>query len=390
MLQTPHHFYSPDPFERNLRQFHVIPNEGELFYGVVQDGNDFWNATFFCGSCAVLRRKALDDIGGIAVETVTEDAHTSLRMQMKGWGTAYINIPQAAGLATERLSAHVGQRIRWARGMIQILRTDNPLFAPGLKLPQRLCYFNAMTHFLYAVPRLIFLTAPLIFLLLSHTNIPGYWAAILAYALPHLALSNVTNSRIQGEYRHSFWNEIYETVLSPYILLPTMLALINPRLGKFNVTSKGGVVKNTFFDSRIAQPFLILLLFNIAGLIVAIPRFFIWDRDRPGTVLMNVIWCCFNIVILGVCVAVAREMRQLRSTVRISIATSVVARMPDGTPIAGAETIDMSSGGTSIRFPEAVDLLPNTQVRLTFPHPAPQTEFRPCGLLRGFGVARAL
>jgi len=29
----------------------------------VQDGNDFWNATFFCGSCAVLRRKALDEIG---------------------------------------------------------------------------------------------------------------------------------------------------------------------------------------------------------------------------------------------------------------------------------------------------------------------------------------
>ena len=215
-------------------------------------------------------------------------------MQMNGWGTAYINIPQAAGLATERLSAHVGQRIRWARGMIQILRTDNPLFAPGLTFPQRLCYFNAMCHFLYAVPRLIFLTAPLIYLLLNHTNIPGYWAAILAYALPHLTLSNVTNSRIQGEHRHSFWNEIYETVLSPYILLPTMMALINPKLGKFNVTAKGGVVKRTFFDTKIAQPFLVMLLFNIAGLLVAIPRFFIWDRDRPGTVMMNVIWCCLQ------------------------------------------------------------------------------------------------
>src|SRR5208282_4407490 len=177
MLQTPHHFYSPDPFERNLGKFRVIPNEGELFYGIVQDGNDFWNATFFCGSCAVLRRTALDEVGGIAVETVTEDAHTSLRMQINGWNTAYINIPQAAGLATERLSAHVRQRIRWARGMIQILRTENPLFAPGLKFPQRLCYFNAMAHFLYAAPRLIFMSAPLIFLLLHYTNIPAYWAA---------------------------------------------------------------------------------------------------------------------------------------------------------------------------------------------------------------------
>ena len=81
MLQTPHHFYSPDPFERNLLQLHDIPNEGELFYGIIQDGNDFWNATFFCGSCAVIRREALDEVGGIATETVTEDAHTSLRMQ---------------------------------------------------------------------------------------------------------------------------------------------------------------------------------------------------------------------------------------------------------------------------------------------------------------------
>src|SRR5215472_10311147 len=29
MVQTPHHFYSPDPFERNLGQFRRIPNEGE-------------------------------------------------------------------------------------------------------------------------------------------------------------------------------------------------------------------------------------------------------------------------------------------------------------------------------------------------------------------------
>jgi cellulose synthase (UDP-forming) len=368
VMQTPHHFYSPDPFERNLRQFHVIPNEGELFYGVVQDGNDFWNSSFFCGSCAVLRRSALDEIGGIAKETVTEDAHTSLRMQMAGWNTAYINIPQAAGLATERLSAHVGQRIRWARGMIQVLRTDNPLFASGLSFPQRLCYFNAVGHFLYAVPRLVFLTAPLIYLLLNHTNIPGFWAAILAYALPHLILSNVTNSRIQGDHRHSFWNEIYETVLSPYILLPTMMALISPKLGKFNVTAKGGVVRRTFFDSRIAQPFLVMLLFNIAGLLIAIPRFFIWDTTRRGTVLMNVMWCVFNVIILGVCTAVARELMQRRTTVRLNIVAPLDVRLPNGRSVA-AETVDMSNGGAGIRVAEPLKLAPDSEVNLIFPQP---------------------
>lgn len=125
-----------------------------------------WDATFFCGSCAVIRRKPLDEIGGIAVETVTEDAHTSLRLHRRGYTSAYMRIPQAAGLATESLSAHIGQRIRWARGMVQIFRLDNPLTGKGLKFAQRLCYVNAMFHFLSGIPRLIFLTAPLAFLLL--------------------------------------------------------------------------------------------------------------------------------------------------------------------------------------------------------------------------------
>jgi cellulose synthase (UDP-forming) len=374
MLQTPHHFYSPDPFERNLHQFRVIPNEGELFYGIVQDGNDFWNATFFCGSCAVLRREALDEIGGIATETVTEDAHTSLRMQMNGWNTAYINIPQAAGLATERLSGHVKQRIRWARGMIQILRVDNPLFAPGLKPAQRLCYFNAMTHFLYALPRLIFLTAPLIYLILGHTNIPGYWAAILAYAFPHLVLSQITNSRIQGQHRHSFWNEIYETVLAPYILLPTMLAIINPKLGKFNVTAKGGVVNKAFFDSRIAQPFMVMLALNGLGLLMAIPRFFgmqigpynLSDANHPGTVIVNSIWVCFNIVILGVATAVAWESQQRRQHVRVNTEVPVRLVRRDGHEFEG-HTVDLSSGGVSVMLAQSEELPKGEAISVVFP-----------------------
>jgi cellulose synthase (UDP-forming) len=55
LVQTPHHFFSPDPFERNLGVFRQAPNEGELFYGLLQDGNDYWDATFFCGSCAAPR-----------------------------------------------------------------------------------------------------------------------------------------------------------------------------------------------------------------------------------------------------------------------------------------------------------------------------------------------
>jgi cellulose synthase (UDP-forming) len=367
MMQTPHFFYSPDPFERNLLQYKTIPNEGELFYGIIQDGNDLWNATFFCGSCAVIRRTALDAVGGIAVETVTEDAHTSLRMQKLGWSTGYMNIAQAAGLATETLAGHVGQRVRWARGMIQILRTDNPLLASGMKLTQRLCYFNAMMHFMYAVPRLIFLVAPLAYMLAGRTIIPGYWVAILAYALPHLIISNMTNSRVQGTHRHSFWNEIYETVLAPYILLPTILALINPKLGSFNVTDKGTTLNETRFDRKIAAPTTWLLLLNFAGVLAAPYRFFILDPTHPGVVLSNLFWICFNIIILGVAAAVAHEQQQRREAVRIPLHIPVLGVTSDGYSIHG-KTVDMSVGGAEVWLePGAPELSSGELVKLTFP-----------------------
>ncbi len=246
-LQTPHHFYSPDPFQRNLRGGARVPPEGNLFYGLVQCGDDFWNASFFCGSCAVLRRAALEEIGGFAVETVTEDAHTALRLHRAGWNSAYLRLPLAAGLATERLILHIGQRIRWARGMLQILRLDNPLFGRGLSLAQRLCYLNAMAHFLFAVPRVIFLVAPLGFLLLGQNIIAASPLAIVAYALPHIFHAVGTNSRTQRNWRHSFWSEIYETVLALFLVRVTLATLLDPRRGRFNVTEKGGLAEQRIF-----------------------------------------------------------------------------------------------------------------------------------------------
>ncbi|WP_313621318.1 UDP-forming cellulose synthase catalytic subunit, partial [Pantoea septica] len=235
LLQTPHYFYSPDPFERNLRAARTIPNEGALFYGPVQQGNDNWNATFFCGSCAVIRRVALEEIGGFAVETVTEDAHTALKMQRRGWGSAFLAIPLAAGLATERLGLHVVQRTRWARGMTQIFRVDNPLLGRGLKWQQRLCYLNAMLHFQFGLPRVVFLTAPLAYLLFNLNIIHSSASLIFAYVLPHLVMSLYVNSRMNGRFRYTFWGEIYETVMCFHLVIPTLLTLLSPRHGKFNV-----------------------------------------------------------------------------------------------------------------------------------------------------------
>jgi cellulose synthase (UDP-forming) len=60
LVQTPHFFSNPDPLEKNLSTFRTMPSENEMFYGTIQKGLDKWNAAFFCGSAAVLRRSALD------------------------------------------------------------------------------------------------------------------------------------------------------------------------------------------------------------------------------------------------------------------------------------------------------------------------------------------
>ena len=349
VVQTPHHFFSPDPFERNLGNFRVTPNEGTLFYGLLQDGNDTWNATFFCGSCAVIRRKALDEVGGIAVETVTEDAHTSLKLHRKGWSSAYIRIPLAAGLATESLSSHIGQRIRWARGMVQIFRLDNPLFGKGLKLVQRLCYANAMMHFLSGIPRIIFLIAPLAFLLLHAYIIFAPALAIALYVIPHMVQANLTNSKIQGNYRHTFWSEIYETVLAWYIARPTTVALFSPHKGKFNVTAKGGLIDEEYLDWKINKPYVFLAFLNIVGLVFGIWRLFSGPSDEIATVIMSMLWVIYNMLILGGAVAVSLETKQVRNAHRVSIAIPASVMTKSG-HLYPCTLSDYSDGGIGIKL----------------------------------------
>jgi cellulose synthase (UDP-forming) len=357
LVQTPHHFYSPDPFQRNLKAGKKVPSEGNMFYALVQDGNDFWDAAFFCGSCAVIRRAALESIGGFAVETVTEDAHTALRLQRNGWRTAYLKIPLAAGLATERLSLHIGQRMRWARGMLQILRTDNPMLGRGLRLGQRLCYTNAMLHFLFAFPRIVFLTSPLAYLLLDQNIIAASPLAITAYAGPHIFHAVATGSRIQGSARHSFWSEIYETVMAPFLLRLTVVTLLSPRRGRFNVTDKGGLLETGYFDMRAVYPNMILAAVMAAGWLVGVGRLLFTHPDRLGyqALVLNTIWLTLSLLMVAAALAVGRETKQVREQARVKAVLPVSVELPDGRIVRGM-TRDLSKGGgrLDLRLPDEV------------------------------------
>lgn len=353
LVQTPHYFYSPDPFERNLSVGRNIPNEGSLFYGPIQQGNDNWNATFFCGSCAVIRRSALEEIGGFAVETVTEDAHTALKLQRRGWGSAFLDIPLAAGLATERLVLHVIQRTRWARGMTQIFRLDNPLFGRGLTIQQRLCYLSAMLYYQFALPRIAFLTAPLAYLLFNLNIIHSSASLLFAYALPHLFLAIYVNSRMNGRHRYSFWGEIYDLVLAFHIVLPTVVTMIFPKRGKFNVTDKGALLDVGYFDFSVVRPHLIIAILLAAGVIAGIVRAFAHDYFGvdPRVIALNVGWGLYSLIFLLAAIAVARETRQTRKTIRVDAAIPVLLHHASGI-VSRSETADLSMGGCRIVAPD--------------------------------------
>ena len=110
LVQTPHFFLNPDPLERNLRTFERMPSENEMFYGVIQRGSDKWNAAFFCGSAAVLRRKALDDAGGFSGISITEDCETAVALHSRGWNSVYVDKPLIAGLQPATFASFIGQR----------------------------------------------------------------------------------------------------------------------------------------------------------------------------------------------------------------------------------------------------------------------------------------
>ncbi len=327
LVQTPHWFYNPDPFERNLQTDGQVPVGNELFYKVLQKGNDFWNAAFFCGSAAVVRKSHLLEVGGIAVETVTEDCHTSLRLHSKGYETVYYDRIMVAGLAPEKFSAYVGQQVRWARGMAQILRTENPLFNPRLKLSiaQRICYFSATSHFFFGFPRLMYAIAPVLFLVFGLNPIRGLGLETLAYALPHFFISTYANYISYKHVRFSFWNEIYEFAMSFQAGIVTMLALFNPKLGKFNVTDKGMTVTKRSFDWSSSKGLAIVGAFVMASL-AAVPFWLIISPEKAESVLVNMVWSIFNIVLIVSALLVAFEQPQLRKAHRLERRLSAIVK----------------------------------------------------------------
>src|SRR5688500_11873953 len=211
LVQTPHFFINPDPIEKqNIKIFGRMPSENEMFYSVIQHGLDFWNASFFCGSAAVLRRKHLEEVGGISCSTITEDAETALALHAKGYNSAYIDHPMISGLQPETYTDFVAQRLRWAQGMVQIFVLKNPLLNRGLRVWQRLGYLGSSFFWFFGYARVVFLLAPAAYLVFGLRVYDANLREFVGYAIPHLIASMIISDYLFGRVRWAFVSELYE------------------------------------------------------------------------------------------------------------------------------------------------------------------------------------
>lgn len=348
LVQTPHYFLNPDPLEKNLRTFGSMPSENEMFYSVLQRGLDKWNASFFCGSAAVLRRKALETTGGFSGQSITEDCETALSLHAKGWHSLYVDKPLIAGLQPETFVAFIGQRARWCQGMLQILILNRPFLAKGLTMGQRICYAGINLFWLFPLSRLAFMLSPLLYIFFSLEIYQANIQEFGAYALTYLIASFAMQSYLYGKVRWPWVSELYEYVQSIMLVGSIVSVIRNPRKPTFNVTAKGQTLDSNGL-SPIAVPYFVMFFVLFAAAVYSMWR--LATEPVASDLLMIVaIWNFLNLLLAGVGLGVVAERRELRRNQRLPIRRHGLLRQ--GGRTWDVILCDASSGGVSVQFPE--------------------------------------
>ncbi|KAL8787260.1 MAG: hypothetical protein Q9213_002308 [Squamulea squamosa] len=106
LAQPPQRFYdvaSNDPLLQGL----------DVNFKITEPLKETMGSTWCGGSGYVLRRTALDSIGGFPTESVGEDMYCSNLLIGKGWDAVYIDETLQTGRVPESYKAHVKQQSRW-------------------------------------------------------------------------------------------------------------------------------------------------------------------------------------------------------------------------------------------------------------------------------------
>jgi cellulose synthase (UDP-forming) len=354
-VQSPQDFYNTDSFT------HVVNEEGRslweenrIFFSLLQPGKDTWNAAFFCGSCGVLRRTAFEEIGGFSTKTITEDMETSIVLHGRGWKSVYHGETLAYGLAPSSAFAYHVQRLRWGQGSMQILRKLNPLFYPGLTIPQRLAYLSSTATYLDGIQKLIFYLAPVVFFLTGWLPVNVTNAQLVTRLVPYVILTIISFEMLS---RGTGWILISEryNMAKFWTYIRACSGFFAKKPLKFNVTPKG--TGDVPFETYAPQLFLLLL--SVASLIWAsFASYYGWvNYHAPGwsslAFWLNGFWIAWNIYFAGFVVLQSRSSRQQRIDHRFIDAFPIVV---DATDAEGRQykdllalTQDLNPGGLAFR-----------------------------------------
>lgn len=351
-VQSPHHFLNDDPFEKNHDIRGRMPAENDMFYRAVQKGLDFWNTSFFCGSAALLRRKAIVSVGGFSVDSITEDASTSVKMHSKGWHSAYVETPMVMGLQPESYAAFMVQRMRWGMGMAQIMVKQNPMIARGLSFAQRIAYGSVVLFWLFPFARLVFFLAPIPALVFDLTVYPVGKAVFLAFTLPYMFAVMASFYKMFGKYRTTFVSEVYETLQAPYLLPGLVSAFFNPNKPTFKVTPKGAMYHKEHL-SELHTPLTVC-----TGVAIAVLGWGLYRLFDAGTsnlaLLFTLAWQFFNVTLLVIALGVLVERPVFRRRPWVVVNERAELILADGT-VQPVVVEDINEYGASIKGSQLPD-----------------------------------
>ncbi len=310
LVQTPQSFYNADPIARNLGLENIITPEEEVFYRQIQPIRDGVGSVVCAGTSFVVRRSALEETGGFVTESLSEDYFTGISLSAKGYKLIYLDEKLSAGLATENISAHATQRLRWAQGTLQaFFIQSNPLTIKGLKPIQRLAHLEGLLHWFTSISRLGFLLMPLAYSFLNVVPIRATTAELLYYLLPYWGANLIVFSWLNLRSRSAILAEIYGLVLVFPLAMTVIKVMFNPFSKGFKVTPKGTTNHQYYFNWHLALPLIILFISTAISLWRNLGMCLsqLWmDTNAPqlGQHIKGLglgwMWSIYNLILLGV------------------------------------------------------------------------------------------
>ena len=235
--------------------------EQGTFYNVIQPAKNRFNSAFFVGTSAVIRRSALDGIGGFATGTATEDIHTSLRLHARGWKSVFVPEPLAVGLEAESLKEFFRQRRRWAAGSLGLLirSPDSPLRARGLSWQQRLNYVNATLAHALGLQKVASFLLPVACVMAVASPVTINWA-VASYVLLGFTIFSIGLTYV-------FSRGTYHPILTEAYMMANSAAHISGLWGVIKVQKKFSVSRKLAPKSE--RTWLKVVLWGIVGVAVA-------------------------------------------------------------------------------------------------------------------------